>query len=358
MEFFVSKTMKKFYATLLTIVFVFSVSVPFCANAQPGTLGTESPNITATFTNSTGDVCDGNQLSAGEYNVQLVLSGMSYVSLFQITANTTADIVINSVTTVADNNAEFSVGGFQNEDNKLVVVLLSENEDTTAVSPSGETMITLNVTVNTPGDFADYFVVSDDFDLTYIEADFNDGYEPSYVVNTNTADDIHYPNISVDMSPVPTADTFDVTGQITIAEDINGASGTYGIVGITVSVDGTDISAVTDENGYYTLPGLAEGTYTLSISGSTTIDRTATLTVSADKATNGIINIVAVPIVICDYNKDGTVNSTDVGAFVDHYSEGTYVYADFNVDKTVNSTDIGPFLTFNGMVIQYNSVAL
>lgn len=357
MEFLMSKNMKKFYATLLTIVFAFSVYVPFSATAQTGTLGTESPKLVATFTDSTGDVCDGNDLSAGEYNVQLVLSGMSNVSLFQVTANTTDDVTINTVSTVADTNSQFSVAAIENEDNSFVAIILSDNDDTTAVDPSGEAMITLNVTVNTAGDFADYFVVSDDVDLTFIEADYGDGYEKCYVVNSNTSDDIHYANLGVDMSPALTSGTFDVTGQITIAQDINGATGTFGIVGITVSVDGTDVSAVTDENGYYTLSGLEEGTYTLTIAGPTTIDRTVQLVVSADKSVDGTITVDYVPVVICDYNHDGSINPTDVSLF-SGYISGYNVYGDLNADKQVNPTDISLFSGFIGETIEYTAVEL
>ena len=172
-------------------------------------------------------------------------------------------------------------------------------------------MVSLNITVNTPGDFANYFSLNTDPERTYIGADLGDGYDSAYTCVESAdvqapSDRKYYPNITHDMSPDISVKTYDVKGQITIATNLDGTAGTTGIVGITASVAVGDktVTATSDSQGYYTLSALPEGTYTVTFSGSTTVDRTATLVVSADKAdSNGLITVSAVPICICDYVK-------------------------------------------------------
>lgn len=350
-----TKFSKKCLATLLTVILISIFIFPAQAFAQTGTLGTETPTITAAFTDAAGEAVDGNSLGTGDYTVSIKLSGMKTVSVFQLTASYTDDMTINSVATIADNNPSFSVGAIVNEDNSFVAIIASENDDTSAIS-DGEVMLTMTVTINTAGDFADYFTVSSDPDLTFTEADYGDGFESCYVLVGNEETGEHFPYITADMSPVLTEETYSVTGQITIAADINGAEGALGIGGITVSVDvnGETISAVTDENGYYTLTGIPEGTYTMVISGSTTIDREVTLVVSDDKS------VAAVPIVIADYNRDTYIDNTDKYLFTKVYSgqEAYNINYDYNGDGYVDNTDKYLFSKFYGQEIVYTSVTL
>jgi hypothetical protein len=343
--------LKKFLTTLLTAILITSLVVPVQAFAKD-TLGTEDPVIQCVFTDDADNVFDGNSLEAGNYNVAITLSGMSTVSIFNLEANYTDDVTINSATA----NSSFRTAALNYDENKFVAILTSENDSFTSVA-DGEIMVTLNVTVNTAGDFADYFVFSTDPDLTFVEADYDDGCEACYVEKSNESTDDKYPFLTLDASP---SAGYDVTGRIVIADNVDGGvpSNQFGLVGITVSVDGTDISAVTDKDGYYTLSGVPEGTYTLTISGPTTIDRNVTLIVSKDKADNNSISVDSVSIVMCDYNdKDGSVNTTDAGLFTSYMSD-YYIYADFNCDGSVNTTDAGLFTTFIGKTVNYTDVTL
>lgn len=345
---------KKFYATLLLIVLILVFSAPFTAFAQTGTLGTESPSLIATFKDGDDVVVDGNALEAGSYTVDIRLKGMKAVSIFQITANTN-NMTINSVSTIADVDSSFSCGAILNENNSFVAVLASENEDTSSIQ-DGVAMVTLNVTVNTAGDFAELFVVSTDPDLTFIEADYGDGYEDAYVCTGNTEE--AYAMLTVDMSPSLEAKTFTVNGQIMIANSVNGTASDFGIGGITVSIDNTEISAVTDENGYYSLPGLEEGEYTMSIVGETTIDRKVTLIVTPEKANESSeISVNKVGIIICDYSKDTSINSTDLTSFLTKM-KSYYIYSDFNADGAVNSTDLTAFMSFFNKMVNYDNITL
>lgn len=344
-----SNTFKKFCATLLTVILILSVSVPFFAFGGTEALDPEiKPAITATFTDADGTVYDGNNLVAGEYIVNIMLSGMSTVSIFQIDANYTDDIAINSISTIADTDTSLECGADVIEDNSLIAIIATKNDDYSVIADPA-TMITMNVTVRTDGDFANYISFNTDPDLTFIEASYAQGFDDAYVWEGNT--DSSFATVSIDMSPVPGASTYDVTGQIVIATDSNLSTANMGIVGITVSVDGTDISAVTDNDGYYTLSGLEEGTYTLSIAGPTTIDRTVTLEVSSDKT------VEALPMVICDYNHDGFINNGDT-AFFGGYIADYYVYADINADGFVNNGDTAFYGGFVGETINYQDVTL
>lgn len=347
------KSFKKFYATLLMVILIMVFSAPFTAFAEAGTLGTESPVLSATFKDGDDVVVDGNNLEAGSYTVDITLSGMKAVSIFQITANI-SNITINSVKTIADVDSSFSCGAIVNENNSFVAILASENDGTSAIA-DGAAMVTLNVTVNTAGDFANMFALSTDPDLTFVEADYGDGYDDAYVCTENTG--AKYALMTYDMSPDLAPSTFDVKGQIMIASDVKGTVSNVGIGGITVSIDNTEISAVTDENGYYTLSGLAEGTYTMSIAGETTIDRKVTLIVTPEKADEkGEITLNKVGIVIADYTGDGAINAADIPVFLSHINT-EYVYADFTGDGIVNAADIPVFLSFISD-INYDGVTL
>lgn len=347
-------SLKRFCATLLTLIFASICCVPFFAYAQTGTLGTEAPYLYATFKDGDDIVAEGNELEAGRYTVDIHLKGMKSVSIFQITA-VTNNITINSVSTIADVDNTFSCGAIVNENDSFVAVLASENDDTSVIT-DGAVMVTLDVTVSVAGDFADMFALSTDPDLTFVEADYGDGVEDAYVCDSNT--DAKYPLLTFNMSPDMSVQSYTVNGQIMIADSVNGNATDFGIGGITVSVDGTEISAVTDANGYYSLPGLEEGEYTLSIVGETTIDRKVTLVVSPDKANeNAEISVNKVGVVICDYNRDGSINSTDFGAFMD-YMKDYFIYADLNSDNTVNSTDFSTFVSLVNKAVEYNDVIL
>lgn len=349
------KSFKKFYATLLMVILIMVFSAPFTAFAQAGTLGTESPVLSATFKDGDDVVVDGNNLEAGSYTVDITLSGMKAVSIFQITANI-SNITINSVKTIADADSSFSCGAIVNENNSFVAILASENDGTSAIA-DGAAMVTLNVTVNQAGDFANMFALSTDPDLTFVEADYGDGYDDAYVCTENTG--AKYALMTYDMSPDLAPSTFDVKGQIMIAEDAIGTATESGIAGITVSIDDTEISAVTDENGYYTLSGLAEGTYTMSIAGETTIDRKVTLIVTPEKADEKAeISVNKVGVVICDYYKDGAINASDAVSFASYLKSDYYLYADLYVDGAVNASDAVNFSSFIGLDIQYENVTL
>lgn len=352
------KTSNRLIATLLSIAFTAAIfMLPFSAGAVTGTLGTESPALTARFSDSNGSKVDGNTLTAGTYTVDILLSGMANISMFQMTANYSSTYISSlTVNSVYSDNASTATEscGVLNEDGNLVFGFISTNDDCSPLNSKGTVLANLSVTIAEACDFADAFVVSDDPECTLAEADFGDGADSAYTLAANA----EYP-MTCDMSPELLNDVYSVTGTINVANDLTGTSYLNGIVGITVSVvlDGETISTTTSDNGEYTLEGLPAGEYTMSISGPTTIDRDVTLVVSADKAVNNVITVDAVGIVICDYNKDGYVNGLDKSAF--NTSLTNYnIYCDLNSDGYVNGLDKTIYNIFNNNTVNYSSVTL
>lgn len=148
----------------------------------------------------------------------------------------------------------------------------------------------------------------------------------------------------------PVGDTITISGTVMIATDTTGTAYTAGIVGINVCVGG-EVVATSAADGTFTAV-VPKGTTELTFTGDTTIDRTVTLSGTAD------VTDAVVPIVICDYNKDTRVNATDKGIFASAYSGDYNVYCDFNGDKKVNATDKGLLASLYGQTVAYNPLAL
>lgn len=151
-------------------------------------------------------------------------------------------------------------------------------------------------------------------------------------------------------SEPPVDDTITISGTVMIATDTTGTAYTAGIVGINVCV-GDEVVATSAADGTFTAV-VPKGTTELTFTGDTTIDRTVTLSGTAD------VTDAVVPIVICDYNKDTRVNATDKGIFASAYSGDYNVYCDFNGDKKVNATDKGLLASLYGQTVAYNPLAL
>ncbi len=148
------------------------------------------------------------------------------------------------------------------------------------------------------------------------------------------------------------AGTITVSGQIVIATDVAGDNGDVGIVGIDVKV-GDEVVATSAADGTFTAT-VPAGTTELTIAGETTIDRTVTIAGTADVAD------VVIPIIVCDYNHDGEVNSTDKSVFNTSYNkpDAFNVYCDLSGDGEVNSTDKSLFNTFYNKAIGYTALEL
>ncbi len=347
------KKITKAFITALSFIFIISM-MPFSVLAEGG-MGSESPFIQAVFTGENGETANGDVLEAGDYTVDITLSGMAAVSFFELTAQYTDDITVNSVSTIADTNEGFSCGGIKNEDNSLSVILASLGENNTPIS-EGEAMITMQLTVNTDGDFANYFTVNEDPELTFVGSSYEYGFDASYVctsvVPKETETDKYYPTLSYDMSPDISVKNITVTGTITISENRTGSSGTYGVGGIKV-FSGEEEVAESAADGSFTAV-VPKGTTELTVTGDTTVDRTVALSGESD------ISDVNIPIIVCNYeSSDSIINYKDAGIFVD-YLGSTYTYANLEAsDGNVDYKDAGLFVDFlSDAPIEYSALSL
>lgn len=348
-------SIKSFLTTpfVCLILIISMLALPMNASAETGTLGKETPVITCNYYDANGDVANGNRLPAGTYTVDVVLSGMKAVSVIQLSASFTSTVTAISVKSTYADNHDMELGGQKIESGNLTVFQISENADTSAIDKNGTVMLTLSATVSSFCDFADVFSFSTDPNLTFIEADYGDGYYDCYALNASAIYSAGklYP-MTADVTPYIAPTEFDVNGKIAPAADVRGTALTNGVAGITVSVQGTDVEAVTDENGSFTLADLSAGDYTVVISGDSAITRTVALTVAADKAVDyDQINVDTVGVVNCDYNKDGKVNTTDATLF-------TMSNQDLNADGAVDNEDTALFKTFFNKTVRYTAITL
>lgn len=346
---------KKLIAVSFCILLTVTQYIPICSFAATGTMGNETPAITFEFADSNGSAVDGNSLTAGDYTVDVVLAGMASVSMFQMTASYDANVItLNSVTL---NGTGFDPAGPVIDSGNVAFGVYSTNADTTAIDTAGTVMATISVTVASACDFESVFTPSTDPDFTFAQADYNDGFDMSYVLGITEATGDYYP-MTCDVSPAMAASSFDISGTVKIATSLDGDTTSGGIIGITVSItDGTNTySAVTAADGTFTVSAVPAGEYSVTITGSTTIDRTATLTVSADKATDGVISVGDVGIVVCDYNKDGGVTAVDTGIYATSLSGEYNVYCDLNCDGSVTAVDTGVYAIFLNQTITYSGV--
>lgn len=340
------------------------ISLPSVSNAETGTLGSESPEIYCTYAQD-GAAVDGNELTAGTYDVSFVVSGVKSLSVVQITATYDESVVsvasAPSYSISDDADLAMDSMGYILSGGNIVLGFVSENADCSSVSEEEQILATVSMTFASDCDAAEYITVSQDPNLTFLQVDYGDGYDDQYaLVDSYLGYDGNLYLMSCDVTPVFIPE-YTVNGQVLIATDVTGANTTVGIVGITVTVekDGETIaSAVTDENGYYTLPEIPVGEYTVTFSGSTTVDRTAALTVSADKAVDATVTVENVGIIVCDYNLDGAFNAIDAAVFSSAFSGEYNIYCDLNGDGGVNAIDAAAFSGIFGNTVAYAEITL
>ena len=335
------------------VLIISMLALPVSANAEAGTLGTETPEISCVFTNTDGKVVDGNRLTKGKYTVDIVLSGMKAVSIVELTATYDQSVIslITVKSTYADTHADMRLGGQKYEGNTLSVFQVSENEDASSIDTNGTVMVSLSVTVASSCDFADVFEFSTDPDFCYIEASYLDGVNDCYVLDTTVQTDYKTYPMTADASPYYRVTEFDVHGTVTVAADLSGTASAVPVAGVTVAIEGTDISTVTATDGSYSFADLAEGEYTLNISGPTTIDRSVKLVVALEKADYDQISVDSIGVCVVDYNKDTKINATDAALFSKYKT-------DLNGDGAYNDLDVAAFRTFYRNTVNYAQLNL
>jgi hypothetical protein len=339
------KTLFKIMITALSIVLIIA-AMPFTASAEAVPLGEESPFISTQFFNSNNEEVDGNSLAAGQtYTVNFVLSDISSVAIFNMTANYTDDINITQVRSIADvENSGFEYGGYKkDEDSNTFVIVISTVNNTTYTELDGDTvMVTLTVEVNTDGDFADFFDLSTDRNHTFIIANLQEGNESAYVYKTCEQTATDFPSLDYDMSP---SSSVTVTGAVKVSKNIAGT--TYEAFS---SVKNATVNAVdangevlatttTDIEGKFSIE-TPSGAVALKISKYCVPERTITL------SGNEVTDYPVIPVVAVDYDGSGTFNAPDKAAFNTKFAAKDDD-ADLDGSGTPNAGDKGVMTQFS-----------
>lgn len=318
------KTDKSFLIGILVSIsaILLFLSLPLVSYAQTGTLGQESPEIYCTYEQD-GVPVDGNNLSAGSYNVNFVLSGVSSLSLIEVTATYDAEQVTIESTPVSlisdDATSGFDSMGYILSDGNIVFGFVSTDAACTPLTEEKQIIATVKMTFASDCDVADYISISQNPNLTFAQVDYGDGYDDSYaMVDTFEGYNGSLYLMTGDITP---SFGFDVKGELVVMTDPYGT--TYGktvngeytikvydkanrnnlittITSNTVIVDGKTVNQ-------FEIPNLINGTFILEISSPYSIMRDdITLIIN-----NNDIKNCQIPVIACDYDGNGFINVND-----------------------------------------------
>lgn len=142
---------------------------------------------------------------------------------------------------------------------------------------------------------------------------------------------------------------FAVTGKVLALANDKGELTTeeFTVAGCDVVINGETV-ATTGQDGTFTIPALANGTYTATLSYAYGYDRNITITVK-----DGNVDLGNLGMLVCNYDKDDFINASDYATFLasSGASQGEESYnaaCDYNHDGFVNSTDYAIYLAFSG----------
>lgn len=137
---------------------------------------------------------------------------------------------------------------------------------------------------------------------------------------------------------IPSLAPYSVTGKIVAAEDKDmHAPHQYPVAGACITVN-DELVAVTDENGEF-VANFNNGTYTAYVTYSNGLDTSFTFTV--ENASTEIES--AVPIVACDWHKDGYINAKDYAKLKNAKDISGF---DLNGDNVLNEVEENIFRNF------------
>lgn len=142
----------------------------------------------------------------------------------------------------------------------------------------------------------------------------------------------------------PAATTATITGQIlpmTNPSDPDVSTAKNGVADVAIIIDGETV-ATTDANGNYSFE-LESGTYTATVSYAYGADRQVTIVVDGTKET---IEAPVITVVMCDYDKGGIVNVSDVSSYKSAVNSKDLVKADLNRDGSANVSDTSIMKSF------------
>lgn len=355
--------LKRTLAAFLSFVLILTLTSISPLAAQ-GTLGSEQPHLSCTFTDSQGRAVDGNALSAGDYTVSFTLSGMQSFAVMQytmsydaavLTVNGHSDLLSDSL---PDQLRGLGAAGVLVQNGTInfgFITRVDQTATTTAIDAAGQLLLKLQVTVTTeaPVDFAKIVTLDTDPNQTFIEADYAD------YADYGTADQDCYALVNAfdgynatlylmkaDLSP---ATGHAVTGKVLALANTSGkvAGSAFTVIGCDVLING-EVVATTGADGVFTIPSLAAGTYTATLSYAYGYDRDIKITVADTDVGLGTYGMV-----VCNFSKDMKIDGTDANVYKKASGRkstvnGYNAACDFNHDGIVDGTDANIYKAFSG----------
>lgn len=141
---------------------------------------------------------------------------------------------------------------------------------------------------------------------------------------------------------------FAVTGKVLALANTKGelASEKFTVIGCDVVINGETV-ATTGQDGTFTIPALANGSYTATLNYKYGYDRNITITVK-----DGNVDLGNLGMLVCNFNKDGYVNASDYATYLaaSNTKLGAAKYnasCDFNHDGYINATDYAVYYAFS-----------
>ena len=305
-----------------------------------------------------------NALSAGDYTVSFTLSGMQSFAVMQytmsydaavLTVNGHSDLLSDSL---PDQLRGLGAAGVLVQNGTInfgFITRVDQTATTTAIDAAGQLLLKLQVTVTTeaPVDFAKIVTLDTDPNQTFIEADYAD------YADYGTADQDCYALVNAfdgynatlylmkaDLSP---ATGHAVTGKVLALANTSGkvAGSAFTVIGCDVLING-EVVATTGADGVFTIPSLAAGTYTATLSYAYGYDRDIKITVADTDVGLGTYGMV-----VCNFSKDMKIDGTDANVYKKASGRkstvnGYNAACDFNHDGIVDGTDANIYKAFSG----------
>ena len=353
-------------ASVLTCALFISCISAGAAEEYTSSIGTQKPVITAEYRDASGNVADGNALSAGTYEMVLRVDDLASISQMQFTASYDANVLSfsNGILPLAtDSSLNLNAVHLESANGSFVFAYNSGNYDSCSALPdNGAELVKISLTVlgsavDTAIDINSALTLDTNPNRTFIEVDYRDvtvlGLSRVYKCYAlSTADDFTgevFP-MECDLSP-EISNGYSVSAYIGALTSPNEKYGSYPVTGAQVSIEvgGETLFAETDESGKFILNNVPAGSYTATVSYKYGFTRTFTIEV----ADSNVESSTMVGIVACDWSKDSVINTNDklsylslvsVKAGSDKYDLGV----DIDRNGVTNTNDKIIYLSFVG----------
>lgn len=353
-------------ASVLTCALFISCISAGAAEKYTSSISTHKPVITAEYRDASGNVADGNALSAGTYEMVLRVDDLASISQMQFTASYDANVLSfsNGILPLAtDSSLNLNAVHLESANGSFVFAYNSGNYDSCSVLPdNGAELVKISLTVlgsavDTAIDINSALTIDTNPNRTFIEVDYRDatvsGLSRVYKCYAlSTADDFTgevFP-MECDLSP-EISNGYSVSAYIGALTSPNEKYGSYPVTGAQVSIEvgGETLFAETDETGKFTFLNVPSGSYTATVSYKYGFTRTFTVKVENANVESAIL----VGIVACNWDGNTMINAKDKSKYLStlglRASDAEYdVGVDIDRNGTINAKDKQIYLAFVG----------